>query len=45
VGESAAVEGRLEPGVDEEPRICVFICHCGTNIAGFLVMPYITDTL
>jgi heterodisulfide reductase subunit A-like polyferredoxin len=24
---------------DEDPRIAVFVCHCGTNIGGFLDVP------
>jgi len=27
----------------EEPRIGVFVCHCGTNIAGFLDVPAVTE--
>ncbi|MFO7741149.1 MAG: FAD-dependent oxidoreductase [Anaerolineae bacterium] len=27
----------------EEPRVGVFICHCGSNIAGFLDVPQVTD--
>ena len=27
----------------EEPRIGVFICHCGSNIAGFLSVPDVTE--
>lgn len=27
----------------EEPRIGVFICHCGSNIGGFLDVPYVAD--
>ena len=29
--------------VDGEPRIGVFICHCGTNIAGFLDVADVTE--
>ena len=35
----------LEGGeVPVEPRIGVFICHCGTNIAGSLESPKTTRT-
>ena len=27
----------------EEPRIGVFVCHCGSNIAGFLDVPAVTE--
>jgi heterodisulfide reductase subunit A-like polyferredoxin len=27
----------------EEPRVAVFVCHCGSNIAGFVDVPQITD--
>ncbi len=27
----------------EEPRIAVFICHCGSNIGGFLDVPQVTE--
>ena len=27
----------------EEPRIAVFVCHCGTNIAGFLDVPGVAE--
>ena len=27
----------------EEPRVGVFICHCGSNIAGYLSVPDVTD--
>lgn len=27
----------------EEPRIGVFVCHCGTNIAGFVNVPEVVD--
>lgn len=27
----------------EEPRIAVFVCHCGSNIAGFLDVPAVTE--
>jgi heterodisulfide reductase subunit A-like polyferredoxin len=27
----------------EEPRIGVFVCHCGSNIGGFLDVPAVTD--
>jgi heterodisulfide reductase subunit A2 len=27
----------------EEPRVGVFVCHCGKNIAGFLDVPEVTD--
>ena len=27
----------------EEPRIGVFVCHCGSNIAGFLDVPNVTE--
>jgi heterodisulfide reductase subunit A-like polyferredoxin len=27
----------------EEPRIGVFVCHCGSNIAGFLDVPTVTE--
>jgi len=27
----------------EEPRIGVFVCHCGSNIAGFLDVPNLAD--
>jgi heterodisulfide reductase subunit A-like polyferredoxin len=27
----------------EEPRIGVFVCHCGANIGGFLDVPAVTD--
>ena len=29
--------------VDEEVKIGVFICHCGTNIGGILDVPNITE--
>jgi heterodisulfide reductase subunit A len=29
--------------VDEEPRIGVFVCHCGSNIGGFLDVPHVAD--
>ncbi len=28
---------------DKEPRIGVFVCHCGVNIAGFLDVPDVTE--
>jgi heterodisulfide reductase subunit A-like polyferredoxin len=28
---------------NEEPRIGVFVCHCGSNIAGFLDVPAVTE--
>ncbi|HSD84547.1 MAG TPA: FAD-dependent oxidoreductase, partial [Anaerolineae bacterium] len=28
---------------NEEPRIGVFVCHCGSNIAGFLDVPIVTE--
>ncbi len=28
---------------NEEPRIGVFVCHCGSNIAGFLDVPVVTE--
>jgi len=28
---------------DEEPRIGVFICHCGSNIGGFLDVPAVAE--
>lgn len=28
---------------DQEPRIGVFVCHCGSNIAGFLDVPQVTE--
>jgi heterodisulfide reductase subunit A-like polyferredoxin len=27
----------------EEPRVGVFVCHCGSNIAGFLDVPAVTE--
>ena len=27
----------------EEPRVGVFVCHCGTNIAGFVNVPEVVD--
>ena len=27
----------------EEPRIAVFVCHCGSNIGGFLDVPNVAD--
>ena len=27
----------------EEPRVAVFICHCGSNIGGFLDVPQVTE--
>ncbi|MBN1289523.1 MAG: CoB--CoM heterodisulfide reductase iron-sulfur subunit A family protein [Actinobacteria bacterium] len=35
--------GDKGPGGNEEPRIGVFICHCGSNIAGFLDVPSVTE--
>jgi len=29
--------------IGEEPRIGVFVCHCGTNIAGFLNVPDVVE--
>jgi len=42
---AAKVEAAKEavPGKLEEPRIGVFICHCGTNIAGFLDVEDVTE--
>jgi heterodisulfide reductase subunit A len=34
---------RRDVGVTGEPRIGVFICHCGVNIAGFLDVPDVTE--
>jgi len=28
---------------EEEPRIGVFVCHCGSNIGGFLDVPMVTE--
>jgi heterodisulfide reductase subunit A-like polyferredoxin len=28
---------------EEEPRIGVFVCHCGSNIGGFLDVPAVTE--
>jgi len=28
---------------DEDPRIGVFVCHCGSNIGGFLDVPAVAD--
>ncbi|GAB4558105.1 MAG: FAD-dependent oxidoreductase [Anaerolineae bacterium] len=28
---------------EEEPRVAVFVCHCGSNIAGFLDVPAVTE--
>ncbi|MDQ7785921.1 MAG: NAD(P)-binding protein, partial [Desulfomonilaceae bacterium] len=36
----------LSPEIDvagQEPRIGVFICHCGTNIAGYLSVPDVVE--
>jgi len=38
----AAGETGAEPA-REEPRIGVFVCHCGTNIAGFLDVADVTE--
>jgi heterodisulfide reductase subunit A-like polyferredoxin len=27
----------------EEPRVAVFVCHCGSNIGGFLDVPQVAD--
>ena len=29
---------------DEPPRVGVFVCHCGSNIGGFLDVPAVTDS-
>ncbi|MBS1252620.1 MAG: NADPH-Fe(3+) oxidoreductase subunit beta [Anaerolineales bacterium] len=29
--------------LQEEPRIAVFVCHCGSNIAGFLDVPGVAE--
>jgi heterodisulfide reductase subunit A-like polyferredoxin len=29
--------------VDQSPRIGVFVCHCGSNIGGFLDVPSVTE--
>jgi len=29
--------------VNQPPRIGVFVCHCGSNIGGFLDVPYVSD--
>jgi heterodisulfide reductase subunit A-like polyferredoxin len=29
--------------LDDEPRVGVFVCHCGSNIGGFLDVPSVTD--
>ena len=34
---------RQDVEVSGEPRIGVFICHCGVNIAGFLDVPDVTE--
>jgi heterodisulfide reductase subunit A-like polyferredoxin len=31
------------PVKDEDPRIGVFVCHCGTNIGGYLDVPGVAD--
>jgi heterodisulfide reductase subunit A-like polyferredoxin len=28
---------------DEEPRVGVFVCHCGSNIGGYLDVPAVTE--
>jgi len=28
---------------EEQPRVGVFVCHCGSNIAGFLDVPAVTE--
>ena len=28
---------------EEEPRVGVFVCHCGTNIGGYLDVPAVTE--
>ena len=28
---------------DEDPRVGVFVCHCGSNIGGFLDVPAVTE--
>ena len=33
-GPCIALEQKRKPKEKKEPRIGVFICHCGTNIAG-----------
>ncbi len=43
---SATVTKEFPPEQDistEHPRIGVFICHCGSNIGGFLDVPAVTD--
>lgn len=40
--EEKSAEVTAEPG-PEELRIGVFICHCGTNIGGFVDVPAVTE--
>jgi heterodisulfide reductase subunit A len=32
-----------KPEASEEPRIGVFVCHCGVNIGGFVDVPSVTE--
>ena len=39
----AIAELPQEHALDPEPRIGVFVCHCGTNIAGVVNVPAVVD--
>ena len=43
---SLIVQKEFPPEKDvkgEEPRIGVFVCHCGSNIGGFVNVPDVTE--
>ena len=44
-GETAAEKTYPESPLDEEPRVGVLVCHCGSNIAGYLDMQALVDYL
>jgi heterodisulfide reductase subunit A len=40
---SATVDAPVEAPVDDDPRIGVYVCHCGTNIAGTVDVAAVRD--
>ena len=43
VKEEKMEETQVESGDSEEPRIGVFVCHCGHNIAGTVDVAKVAD--